>query len=126
LSARARERGAVLVVLGAPAQGSDVRLRVTNVIWAGMGCGHGHLHARQVEVEVSGRRAAARVQRSVLWLPGPTGHIERSPARSDTEPGGAPGAALARDGVIPFPGRGVTAMGVRGEPSAVHSVGQQR
>ena len=53
LTARARERGAVLVLLGDEAaawpEAPDVRLRVADAQWQGLGAGHGHLRARRVQ-----------------------------------------------------------------------------
>ncbi len=70
LSARARERGAVLVPLG-PWDVADVRLAVTRCEWEGLGLGHGHLRARRLEVRARGRGAAARPRQEWVWLPGP-------------------------------------------------------
>ena len=70
LSARARERGAVLVVVGPWPEGPDVRLQVSGPVeWAGLGCGHGALAARRLPVAGSGRGAAARERRATLELP---------------------------------------------------------
>lgn len=68
LSARARERGAVLVAVG-EWQGADVRIRAGPSRWTGLGEGHGHLRARYVPVAVEGRGAAARPRHGRLWLP---------------------------------------------------------
>ena len=75
LAARARERGAVLVPLGAWSEPADLRLAVTSSDWHGLGQGHGSLRARRVEVVASGRGAAARERRVLLWLPSPDGTI---------------------------------------------------
>ena len=75
LAARARERGAVLVPLGAWSEPADLRLAVTSSTWYGLGQGHGRLQARQVEVVTSGRGAATRERRTLLWLPSPDGTI---------------------------------------------------
>jgi hypothetical protein len=78
LTARARERGSVLVVLGATAtwpDAVDVELTIRSEQWHGIGDGHGHLHARQVIVEAGGRRAAARTRRVSLWLPAAGGGV---------------------------------------------------
>ena len=89
LTARARERGSVLVVVGGPirAAGSavwpeqpDLRLTTTHANWWGLGQGYGHLRARHVEVEATGRRAFVRVRRASVLLPGPAGMPEVVPA----------------------------------------------
>jgi hypothetical protein len=72
IAARARQRGTVLVAVGAwPA--ADVTLRVVGATWHGLGAGVGRLRRREVEVAVSGRGAAARARRARLWLPGVSG-----------------------------------------------------
>ncbi len=78
LVARARERGAVLVVVGdRPAwpEASDLTLTVEAARWEGLGCGHGYLQARLVDVTAVGRRGAARPRRARLWLPGSDGRV---------------------------------------------------
>src|SRR5205814_4684183 len=70
LTARARERGSVLVVLGdAWPEATDVRLSVVRATWEGIGDGYGHLQARRAVLGSSGRRSAARVKPVGLWLP---------------------------------------------------------
>ena len=81
LTARARERGAVLVAVGGPAglnarrpwPGADVRMTVTAEDWSGPGQGWGHLQVRRATVSVEGRRGLDRPRRADLWLPGPDG-----------------------------------------------------
>jgi len=71
LSARAKDRGSVLVVLDRHARWSepgDLRCRVTSSSWSGLGEGHGLLSGRSLEIEVSGRGAAARPRRSAVSL----------------------------------------------------------
>lgn len=67
LAARSRERGSVLVQVGATAGRSslecDLRLTTGRVRWHGLGRGHGHLQARDVQVEANGRRRAAQPRR---------------------------------------------------------------
>lgn len=76
LVARARERGAVLVLLGPGwPEGADVRLEVTKARWEGLDDGHGHLLARKVRVAQSGRGEAARPRTVDLWLPGADGTV---------------------------------------------------
>jgi hypothetical protein len=77
LVARARERGTVLVAVGATwADGADVRLTVQASTWEGLGEGHGHLRARRVTVGAEGRGEASRPRQVDLWLPGPGGGVE--------------------------------------------------
>ena len=82
LTARARERSAVLLVAGDRAgdwEGAMVNLRVTAQQWHGLGDGHGYLQAREVQVQALGRGAAARPRTTSVWLPGAGGVV--SPAR---------------------------------------------
>jgi hypothetical protein len=103
LAARARERGAVLVPLGAWPGPADLRLAVTASTWSGLGQGHGNLQARQVEVLVAGRGAATRERRALLWLPSPSGTIAPVAGTGDARvgPGGPAGLALAGEGDAP-------------------------
>ena len=70
LTARARERGAVLVASCAPGARwpGDVTLRLvaSGGSWTGLGTGDGVLAERTLRVEVSGRGAAARPHRAEL------------------------------------------------------------
>ena len=69
LAARARERGSVLVVVGAWPEGPDVRLTAAGVEWRGLDQGHGALTGRRLSVVGSGRGAAARERRATVDLP---------------------------------------------------------
>jgi hypothetical protein len=80
LTARARERSAVLLVAGAW-EGAMVGLSVTGSRWQGLGEGHGYLRVREVEVQALGRGSAARPQRVKVWLPGVGGAV--LPAREN-------------------------------------------
>lgn len=75
LTARARERGAVMVVLGPWSDAPDVSLSIARAEWFGIGDGHGHLQARKIVVEAGGRRAAARARHAELWLPAAGGGV---------------------------------------------------
>lgn len=76
LTARVRERGAVLVTPGAGwPEPAEVRLTVTTAEWEGLGQGHGRLRGRRAEVVTGGRGAAARERRVQLWLPHPDGGV---------------------------------------------------
>lgn len=71
LAARARERGAVLVVLGDQEcwpESLPLRLVAAAVEWDGIGDGFGHLHRRHIEVVVTGRGAASRERRGTTRL----------------------------------------------------------
>jgi hypothetical protein len=78
LVARVRERGTVLVGVGAelPGERSPLRLTVAAASWLGLGEGWGHLRGRRVTVEASGRGGAARTRQAELWLPAPAGGVE--------------------------------------------------
>jgi hypothetical protein len=76
LSARARQRGSVLVPFG-QWECADVRLSMDGGIWTGLGSGHGHLQARRVTVSAEGRGSAARPRRIQLWLPALGGAISQ-------------------------------------------------
>lgn len=85
LSSRARERGAVLVVIDLPAVlsrsgngwrgAADARLRVVEGVWRGVGEGHGYLRSRRVTVEATGRGRLVQARRAELWVPGPGGGV---------------------------------------------------
>ncbi len=78
IAARARQRGAVLVALGAW-PGADVELRCTSAQWEGLGSGAGRLCARRVQVELHGRGLGAG-RRSRLSLPADGGSVGGSGA----------------------------------------------
>jgi hypothetical protein len=72
IAARARQRGSILVAMGAW-PGADVVLRAVHGSWHGLGEGVGRLRRREIEIVASGRGAAARARRARLWLPAPSG-----------------------------------------------------
>ncbi len=74
LTARVREREAVLLVLGRMPD-ADLTIAGTHATWHGIGAGHGHLTARTVSVTTTGRRAAAQPRHTTLWLPDTDGEI---------------------------------------------------
>jgi hypothetical protein len=79
LTARVRERGAVLLVMDAVRwpESPDLRLSVGRVEWEGLGAGYGCLAGRRVEVAASGRRVGGRERRRPVWLPAPgSGRLE--------------------------------------------------
>jgi hypothetical protein len=94
LTARVRERGAVLVVAGPWPEGAEVALAVAAESWEGLGRGHGRLRGRRVEVVAGGRGAAARPRRLALWLPHPEGGV-RAAEPADEVVGGRRAGAVA-------------------------------
>lgn len=83
LAARARQRGAVLLAMGAW-PGADLELSCSRPRWQGLvGGGAGRLRARRVQVHVHGRGVAPAGRHTPLLLPAP---------------GGAPGTPL--DGAV--------------------------
>ena len=88
LTARARERGTVLVVLAPGADPTrwrdrpaasvwpaDVVVSVRAEPWWGAEAGHGHLRGRMLEVHVTGRGRAARGDRHRVAFPDPDGSV---------------------------------------------------
>jgi len=69
LTARLRQRGSTLLVLGSWPQ-SEAMLSLSQSSWNGIGDGHGHLTAREVTVTVSSK-LGSRPQSARLWLPDP-------------------------------------------------------
>lgn len=78
LTARARQRGAVLLPLG-PWPGADVELHCRTEFWRGAEAGHGRLRSREVVVRATGRGAVARPRVARLLLPGPGGPVTPLP-----------------------------------------------
>ena len=70
LSARARERGSVLLSRGGWLVGPDLSLHVRSQHFLGLSEGHGHLAGWSIEVETSGRGAASLSRRVHLGLAG--------------------------------------------------------
>lgn len=96
LTALARRAGCALVVTG-PWEGADLRLRVEESRWSGLGAGTGHLRGRRALVVSSGRGAAGPGRRVWLWLPGPDGSVAlvRRAAEETLEEAGAETGAAA-------------------------------
>ena len=84
LSARARERGSVLVSRGGWMEGPDVSLHVRAQHFVGMSEGHGHLSGWSVDVETSGRGAASRPRRATLTLARPYQAAEETSSSGET------------------------------------------
>lgn len=77
LSARARQRGSVLLPLGRW-PGADVELTCRTQAWYGPEAGHGRLRCRQVTVSAVGRGAASRPRSALLLLPGSDGCVREA------------------------------------------------
>lgn len=75
LSARLRQRGSTLIVLGNWPQ-TEALLTLSESDWSGIGDGSGHLAARQVTVTVS-TRMGGRPRSARLWLPDPELRVAR-------------------------------------------------
>lgn len=117
LVARVRERGGVLCQLPSSSAASpstafpsrtwpdavDLALTVRAGEWRGVAAGetgHGRLQSRRVTVEVTGRRGAARLRRTDLWLPGADGTVslaDSSPFFADPWPDESQGSAHNRE-----------------------------
>lgn len=77
LLSRARERGTVVMSVGAePVGTTDLGLTITGARWHGLGDGHGYLRSRDIELRVEGRREASRPRTAYLRLPGSSGNVE--------------------------------------------------
>jgi hypothetical protein len=76
LTARARQRGGVLMPIGSW-PGADLTLDVVSRAWYGLGQGEGRLRRCRIEVLASGRGAATRPRRVHLWL-GPGGGVDEA------------------------------------------------
>ncbi|GAB3811300.1 hypothetical protein GCM10027605_51110 [Micromonospora zhanjiangensis] len=101
LTARARQRGSVLVPYGRW-DGADVDLRVLRGSWEGLGQGRGRLRRREVTISARGRGAAARPKEIRVWLPG-DGSRRATGLRTTVGPAGdtAAPAATPRPGTAP-------------------------
>ena len=89
LSARVRERGAVLLLVGGDRGhrwplAADIDVRVTDATWEGLGAGHGFLRARTLSVEATGRRGATRRRQLDVQLPDPKGGLTVIPAAEES------------------------------------------
>lgn len=97
LSARARDRGSVLLPFGAW-PGAEVRLDCTDARWRGIGDGHGHLRERSVALRSSGRGAASRPRTCRVLLPGRGGAPGGFDEQDDVEQDGPGEAGAAETG----------------------------
>ena len=79
LSARCRERGAILFHLDGGRhwpQALDLTVAAESDRWKGAGEGDGYLRQRQLTVTAVGRRSSARPRRVSVLLPGPGGGLQ--------------------------------------------------
>jgi hypothetical protein len=86
LSARARQRGSVLVGVG-DWPGADLALEATAGTWYGLGEGRGRLRCREVTVVARGRGGAARARQVQMWLPALTGPLPMIAGQAPREAG---------------------------------------
>ncbi|OLL74045.1 hypothetical protein Ae168Ps1_2428c [Pseudonocardia sp. Ae168_Ps1] len=107
LTARARQRGAVLLALGSW-PGADLRLHCERPRWEGVGRGEGRLRYRRIEVRASGRGIGPAGRGAEVLLPGPGGAVlaapEQVPAGSRPTPVAAPGQVLPGRPVVQVAG----------------------
>jgi hypothetical protein len=101
LSARARERGAVLFHLDGGRnwpEALDVTVTATTERWEGVSRGNGHLRSRQLRLEARGRRSSAQRRQVSVLLPGPEGGVVpvSPPASSGSPLEATPGPLFAR------------------------------
>lgn len=88
LSARLRQRGSTLIVLGTWPH-SDAMLSLSHSDWSGIGDGHGYLEARKVTITVTSR-VGVRPRSARVWLPDPSEQFRqvsqfgRASARSES------------------------------------------
>ncbi len=76
IAARARDRGAVLLVVEErPSFPAELELAVETAQWHGLAEGAGRLQSRRVTVVARGRGSAVRPVRQELWLPAATGKV---------------------------------------------------
>lgn len=92
LTARARQRGSVLLPLG-PWPGADVVLRCSTARWSGAGgaagveAGRGRLRERELLVSAGGRGRLAAGGSVLLRLPGPDGRVAQVGRVDEVRPG---------------------------------------
>ncbi|HEY8473700.1 MAG TPA: hypothetical protein VIL37_13845 [Natronosporangium sp.] len=81
LSARARQRGSVLIPYGRW-EGADLTLTGEGGVWHGLGAGRGRLRSRELTITARGRGAAGRPRSVRVQLPDHTGRLAPAPATS--------------------------------------------
>jgi hypothetical protein len=83
LEAAVRRHGSVLLVAG-DWDGAQIRLRIADREWTGIGPGHGRLRGRRAQVIADGRGGWSRPQARWLWLPGPDGTVTAAEPHTDS------------------------------------------
>ncbi|WNB86829.1 hypothetical protein [Cellulomonas sp. ATA003] len=100
LTARARERGTVLLSTSTW-PGAHVVLAAEPVGWTGLGDGHGHLRRHRLAVTRSGRGSAGRAARAEVVLPLPAQASQ--PEATETHRGRRAGVSPGGSGVPGMP-----------------------
>lgn len=80
LSARARQRGTVLMPYGWW-EGADLTLTADRGVWEGLGAGRGRLRRRELTITTGGRGAAGRPRSVRVQLPDATGRLAEPAGR---------------------------------------------
>ncbi|MEU9429492.1 hypothetical protein AB0D87_43060 [Streptomyces sp. NPDC048342] len=75
ITARLRRSGATLLTWQDWPE-AQLRLRVTEARWDGLGDGFGLLAGRRARLVVAGRGAATQPRHAAVWLPGPDGSVQ--------------------------------------------------
>jgi hypothetical protein len=106
LSARARQRGSVLITT-TPWPGSDLTMEVVDRRWSGLGQGHGRLRRQEVTLRAVGRGQAARPRQVDVTMPPPstaarTGAVKRGAADEPVQLRAVP--AMTDVSMAPLPG----------------------
>jgi hypothetical protein len=81
LSARARQRGSVLMPYGRW-EGAELTLAAERGVWEGLGAGRGRLRYRELTITARGRGAAGRPRSVRVQLPDPSGRLAPASAAS--------------------------------------------
>ncbi len=97
LSARARQRGSVLVGVGEWPR-AELTIGADHGVWHGLESGRGRLRCRSLTVTVSGRGAAGRACQARMWLPALTGPLPMIAGQVVVESGTTDPAAVVAVG----------------------------
>jgi hypothetical protein len=99
LEARARERGAVVLIEGPWPGTTDLDIEVLRREPVGVGNGHGHLVGIRSEVAVVGRGSASQRRKGWIWLQG-SDHGPFAATEADTPETGAEPALIGTEALI--------------------------